>query len=345
MSKIPVAILGATGMVGQRFIERLSNHPYFEIIALAASSTNVGKKLIEIVHPQVALKIAPSILKMPIVPCLPNFPCRLVFSALDAQVAGEIEKDFLEAGYFVISNARNFRTDPLVPLLIPEINPDHLALLRLQSTKGKILTNPNCSTIGLSLAIKPLIDHFGIDALFVTTLQAISGAGYPGVSSVDILDNVIPYIEGEEEKMESEPLKIFGTLSNDRITPATLPISAQCNRVAVQDGHLECISIKLKNKATKEELIEAWNGFRGLPQTLELPSAPLQPLIYLEQPKSPQPKFHRDLGSGMSVAIGRLRKCPLLDYKFVILSHNTIRGAAGSTILIGELLAKEGYFN
>jgi aspartate-semialdehyde dehydrogenase len=270
-------------------------------------------------------------------------PCRIVFSGLDATVAGEIETEFARAGYVVISNSRNHRFDPDVPLLIPEVNPEHLELIRRQPYgKGCIVTNPNCSTIGLVLPLKPLHDRFGIEALHVVTLQALSGAGYPGVASLDIVDNAIPYISGEEKKMQSEPLKILGNLYKGEIEPAKIKISAQCNRVAVVDGHLECVSIKFERPVTDVEIIECWESFKSEPQTLDLPTAPACPIHYFTEPAFPQPKLHRNIDKGMAVSVGRLQKCAVLDYKFVVLSHNTIRGAAGAAILNAELMLKKG---
>lgn len=340
--KIPVAILGATGVVGQKFIELLNDHPWFEIIALCASKQSANKPLKEACHLHHPYAINETIQNLVVQECIPNIPCELVFSALDSSCALEIEQAFANAGYTVISNAKNHRMHPLVPLVIPEINPDHLNLIHHQTTKGKIITNPNCSTIGIALALKPLIDQFQVHALHVTTLQAISGAGYPGVPSHDIIDNVIPFIKDEEEKIETEPLKIFGNYSNQSINPFELKISAHCNRVAVQDGHLACVSLSMGKKASLEEIQLAWMEFAGLPQKLNLPSAPKRPTFYHHDEKAPQPKFHRHLDKGMQVAIGRLRQCPLLDIRFTLLSHNTIRGAAGSTILIGELMKAQG---
>jgi len=228
-------------------------------------------------------------------------------------------------------------------LLVPEINPDHLELVRFQKFgKGAIVTNPNCSAIGLTMALKPLIDSFGVTQVHVVTMQALSGAGYPGVASLDILDNVIPYISGEEEKMETEPLKILGSLEKGSVRFAEMKISSSCNRVAVQDGHLECVSIKLTRSTAPDEIKKAWNSFSSEPQQLQLPMAPEHPIYYFEEPNYPQPKIHRDLDKGMAVSIGRLRTCALLDYKFVLLSHNTIRGAAGGAILNAELAVKKG---
>lgn len=340
--KIPVGILGATGSVGQQFIHLLRDHPWFEINALAASERSAGKKYKEAVNWFLSSPIPENISNMEIKPCDPMLPCRIVFSGLDASVAGEIETDFARAGYIVISNARNHRFDEDVPLVIPEVNAGHLDLTKKQKYgKGCIVTNPNCSTIGLTIAIKPLFDIFSIESLHVVTFQALSGAGYPGVSSLDIVDNVIPYISGEEEKIQKETKKILGILDDNHIKPASIKVSAQCNRVAVIDGHLECVSIKLKEKTSETDIIEAWRSFMAKPQELALPTAPLKPIYYFTEPAYPQPKLHRNLDKGMAVSIGRLQKCPVLDYKFVLLSHNTIRGAAGTAILIGEMMNSE----
>jgi aspartate-semialdehyde dehydrogenase len=342
--KIPVGILGATGMVGQKFVELLSNHPWFEIVALAASERSEGKKYGEAIRWMMAAPLPPDLFNTTIQPCHPNLPCKIVFSGLDASVAGEIEKEFAEAGYIVISNSRNHRMAPHVPLLIPEINDNHLELVKTQRfANGMIVTNPNCSVIGLTMALKPLVNQWGIERVHVVTLQAVSGAGYPGVPSFDILDNVIPFISGEEEKVETEPLKILGSLQNGSIQPYQMKISAQCNRVAVMDGHMACVSVKLQHPASAHDIIHAWQSFSGEPQALQLPMAPQTPIIYLHDEKHPQPKLHRHLDKGMAVSIGRLRKCPLLDWKFAILSHNTIRGAAGCAILNAELMLKKGY--
>jgi len=338
MQKIKVGILGATGSVGQRFIELLQNHPWFEISAVAASEKSIGKSYREAVNWLMSTPLPEHIGRMIVQPCTPTLPCEWVFSALDSSVAGEIESAFAKAGYVVHSNARNHRMSSDVPLLVPEVNAEHLELLTRQSFgNGKIITNPNCSTIGLTLALKPLQDHFGIEAVHVVTMQAVSGAGYPGVSSLDILDNVIPLIRGEEEKLETETLKILGRMHNGQVEHERFKVSAHCNRVAVHDGHLECVSIKLKKRAKREELISAWRNFRGKPQELALPLAPLKPIHYFEEEHFPQPKLHRNVDKGMAVCIGRLRECALFDYKFVLLSHNTIRGAAGGAILNAEL--------
>lgn len=340
--KIPVGILGATGSVGQRFVELLAHHPWFEIVSLAASEKSVGKTYGQAVNWLMPSPLPKKIAEMKVEACTPNLsqkrPFSFVFSSMDASVAGEIEADFVKNGYTVVSNARNHRMNPAVPLLIPEVNASDLDLLKTQNLfggTGKIVTNPNCSTIGLCLALKPLQDRFGLECVHATTMQAISGAGYPGVASLDILDNVIPFIGGEEEKMETEPLKIL----NDIL----LKISAQCNRVAVTDGHLINVSVKLKNRPSKEEMIEAFQSFTSIAQELALPFAPLNPIHYFTENHYPQPKMHRNLDKGMAVSVGRLRDCPLFDYKFALLSHNTIRGAAGGAILCAELMAKTGH--
>lgn len=344
MNKIPVAILGATGMVGQKFVELLAAHPWFEIIALNASDRSVGKRYADAMKWAMPTPLPEKIANMPVRACLSDIPCEIVFSGLDSSVAGEIEERFAEAGYKVISNSSNHRMDPQVPLLVPEINPSHLELIRHQSYgSGAIITNPNCSVVGLTMALKPLIDQWGIEAVNVVTLQALSGAGYPGVPSLDIMDNVIPFIANEEDKVEKEPLKIMGALNGREIVPYPMQLSAQCTRVAVSDGHLACVSVKLKKKADVPDILAAWKRFKGIPQQLKLPSAPQHPIIYLEDERHPQPKLHRSLASGMAVSIGRLRSCPLFDWKFVVLSHNTIRGAAGCAVLNAELMAKKGY--
>lgn len=338
--KIPVGILGATGMVGQKFIELLSDHPWFEIVALGASDRSIGKSYSEASKWRMNSPLSTKFSETSVQACHPNWPCQIVFSGLDASVAGEIEENFANAGYFVISNSRNHRMHPTVPLMIPEVNSDHLQLLHQQTfRKGKIVTNPNCAAVGLATALKPIHDRYQIEKIHVVTLQAVSGAGYPGISSFDIIDNVIPYISGEEEKIETETLKILGKFENGQIQPASITISAQCNRVPVMDGHMACISIQTKKRASEADILQSWEEF----SSLDLPSAPLSPVMYLKDETHPQPKLHRDLGDGMSVSIGRLRKCPLFDWKFAILSHNTIRGAAGCAILNAELMVKQGY--
>ncbi len=341
--KIAVGILGATGSVGQKFIQLLEDHPYFEVAEVAASERSAGKTYAEATHWFLPNKIPEKIKGLKVKSCEPSLDCRLVFSGLDASVAGEVEENFARAGYIVVSNSKNHRFDPYVPLLIPEVNADHLELLNKQEyTTGKIVTNPNCSTIGLVMAIKPLLDDFGLKQLNVVTLQAISGAGFPGMAGLSILENAIPHIGGEEKKIETEPLKILGRVGEKGIEMLNLPISAQCNRVPVIDGHLLSVQVSLERKAKWKEVIASWQQFRGEPQRLKLPSAPGLPIHYFEEADYPQPRLHRNLENGMAVSIGRLRECPLFDYKFTVLSHNTVRGAAGGAILCAELMKAKG---
>ncbi len=341
--KIPVAVLGATGSVGQKFVQLLSRHPWFEIKALAASERSAGRPYGEAANWQMPAMLPPEIAGMTVGKCTPDLPCSIVFSGLDASVAGEVEADFANHGYLVISNCRNHRMQQDVPLLIPEVNSEHLGLLKLQEfAGGKIVTNPNCSVIGLSMALKPLDIHFGLEAVSVVTLQAISGAGFQGRKEMNIEDNVIPYIKGEERKIETEIMKILGTFDGEKIEHRSFNISAQCNRVPVSDGHLQCVSVKLSKPATEEEIISSWKGFEADVQKMKLPTAPEKPLHYFTEENFPQSKLHRDLERGMAVSIGRLRKCPLFDYKFTLLVHNTVRGAAGCAILNAELMTKLG---
>ncbi len=341
--KISVGILGATGSVGQKFIELLSDHPWFEIKELAASESSAGKNYKNAVDWFLPAPMPEQVTEIEVKKCEPNLNCKIVFSGLDSSIAGKIESDFAKNGYVVISNSRNHRMDKDIPLLIPEINPEHIELIKKQKYgEGFIVTNPNCSTIGLSLALKPLLDNFGIDSVNVVTMQAISGAGNPKKINLDIEDNVIPLIKGEEEKMETEPLKIFGELNLDEISFADFQINAQCNRVNVTDGHMETIQVKLKKAASKNEIINSWRNFSSEPQKLKLPSAPKHPIHYFDEEDFPQPKIHRYIENGMAVSIGRLRPDKFFDYKFVVLSHNTARGAAGGAILCAEILkAKE----
>ena len=341
--KIPVAVLGATGSVGQRFVSLLADHPWFEPVVMAASERSVSKRYDQAVHWIQARPLPSRLAALTVQPCRPSRHVRLAFSALDAAVAGAIEEEFAQAGCMVVSNASSHRLDPTVPLLVPEVNPDHLELTSGQPFgAGAIITNPNCSTIGLVMALAPLHAAFGLAAVQVTTLQAVSGAGLPGVPSMEMIDNVIPYIGGEEEKMETETLKILGALSGSTIEPASFPISAQCTRVGVIDGHTECVSVKFERAATLDEVRAAWNGFVSEPQQRQLPSAPAKPVHLLTGDDGPQPRLHRDLERGMAVSVGRLRPCNVLDIKFVTLSHNTVRGAAGGAILAAELAVARG---
>ncbi len=341
--KIPVAVLGATGSVGQKFIELLANHPWFEINELCASDKSAGKKYQDSVDWFLSSPLPDSVKNIPVNECKPILKSKVIFSGLDSSVAGNIETKFAKSGYIVISNSKNHRMDEDVPLLIPEVNHDHLSLIKKQKYGGGvIITNPNCSVIGLVIALKPLADKFGIKSINVTTMQAISGAGHPRVVKLDIEDNVIPLIKGEEEKVETEPLKILGNLKNEHLEFEDFKISAQCNRVNITDGHTECVQINLKKKASKQEIIDAWKSFSSLPQELKLPSAPLKPIQYLDQENLPQPKYQRNSDKGMTVSIGRLREDSIFDYKFVVLSHNTVRGAAGGAILCAELMNAQG---
>lgn len=343
--KYRVGILGATGAVGQKFVEMLDGHPWFEVTALAASARSAGKPYREAVNWIGSRPIPEDLADVEVVEGKPGLACDFVFSGLTASVAGEIEREFAEAGYPVISNARNYRMHDDVPLLIPEINPNHIALIDRQQWGGGgfIVTNPNCSTVGLVCALKPLVDAFGVEAVQVTTMQALSGAGYPGVSSLDALGNVVPYIGGEEEKMAAEPLKLLGALAGGRVAPASFAISAQCNRVPVLDGHLECLSVKLQRAADAEAVRAAFLAFESPIADLGLPSAPDRLFHVFDEAHFPQPRRHAALGRGMTVSIGRIRPCPVLDVKFVALVHNTVRGAAGGAVLNAELLIRRGY--
>ena len=345
MSTIPVGILGATGMVGQQFVSLLADHPWFRVAWLGASQRSEGKPYREAAAWRLSTRLSGDVANMVVENASPGRAPKLLFSGLDAAVAGDIEAAFAQAGHVVVSNARNYRMEATVPLLIPEINADHLALLSAQAAarkwSGRIVTNPNCATIVISMALAPL-RQFGLSAMTVTTLQAISGAGYPGVASWDILGNVIPFIGGEEEKIESETQKILGCLAGDHIDRHQVVISAQTTRVGVQNGHTAAISVRLDQRPPLEAIVDAWRSFKGKPQQLDLPSAPAAPLEYLTEPNRPQPTLDVDRGKGMTVSIGRLRPCPVLDCKFIALGHNTIRGAAGAAILNAELMHVEG---
>ncbi|MDR3726576.1 MAG: aspartate-semialdehyde dehydrogenase [Terracidiphilus sp.] len=344
-TKYPIGILGATGMVGQRYIQLLENHPWFEVAWLAASDRSSGKPYGEAAKWRLDTPLPERIANMTVAAAEPEGAPKTIFASVDAAIAREMEPKFAAAGCAVLSNSSAFRMAPNVPLVIPEVNAEHLHLIEEQPSRkqsgGYMVTNPNCSTIGLVMALKPLQERFGIEQIFVTTMQAISGAGYPGVASMDILDNVVPYIGSEEEKMEEETLKLLGTLQGHAVTPLAARISASCNRVAVVDGHTESVSIKLKKPATREEILAAWAEFNPLAGQ-GLPTAPEPPVFWVPQPDRPQPRLDRNRGKGMAVTVGRLRPCGLLDWKFTALSHNTIRGAAGATILNAELLASLG---
>jgi aspartate-semialdehyde dehydrogenase len=349
VKKIPVGVLGATGAVGQKFVKLLEGHPWFELTELAASDRSAGRPYHEAVTWRQVTAIPDGVKNVIVKPCEPGLECRVVFSGLDASVAGEIEEQFAAAGYLVVSNSKNHRMEDDVPLLIPEVNPEHLDLIKVQRKRrgwdGAIVTNPNCSVIGLVLALAPIHRAFGVKRLIVSTMQALSGAGYPGPSAIDLVGNVVPFIGGEEPKIESEPLKLLGTMNGDAVTFASMKISAHANRVAVEDGHLECVSVEFERKASIEDVAQAIERFTGEPQRLKLPFAPERPVILTRATDRPQPRPDRDAGEGMSAVVGRLRECPVFDVRFLVLSHNTIRGAAGAAILNAELMHATGYFD
>lgn len=355
MKKIPVGILGATGMVGQQYLQLLANHPWFDVCFLASSELSAGKTYAEAVSGRWHMN-------MPIPERFLNFPvhrldeiepakrsCGFVFSAISNEAAKIYEERYAENGIPVISNAAYHRQSADVPVLIPEVNPEHAQIIPIQKRNrnweiGFIVAKPNCSLQSYMIPLFPLHQQFKVTRLIVTTLQAVSGAGYPGVSSLDITDNVIPYIANEEEKSEQEPLKMWGHIRGNCISSNNnIVISAHCNRVPVLDGHLACVSVQFEQKPNKEEILNIWKTFNGLPQQLQLPSAPDHSIIYLDESDRPQPRQDRNAGNGMSVTVGRLRDCPLFDYRFVALSHNTIRGAAGGGILNAEFLMQQGY--
>lgn len=348
-NKIPVGVLGATGAVGQKFVKLLENHPWFDLTELAASHASAGKSYNDATVWRQYTPVPDRLKDKVVKPCEPNLDCRVVFSGLDSSVAGEVEENFARAGYIVLSNSKNHRMDEDVPLLVPEINPEHLGLIKTQRERrawsGAIVTNPNCSTIGLVMALGPIDRAFGARRAIVTTMQALSGAGYPGHSAIDMLGNVIPFIGGEEDKVETEPRKIMGKLEGGEIRFADCQISAHTNRVFVEDGHMECVSVELERKASPDEVARALTDFTSLPQELKLPSAPERPVIVMSERDRPQPRFDRDAGDGMSAVVGRIRPCPVFDIRFVVLSHNTIRGAAGAAILNAELMKVQGYFD
>jgi aspartate-semialdehyde dehydrogenase len=338
--------LGATGTVGQRFVQLLEGHPDFEVAALAASDRSQGKNYVEACSWKLAGDIPASVRNIRVSAPEPPLDCDIIFSSLPGEMARATEEAFVRAGYPVISNSSAFRMDEDVPLLIPEVNHEHLSLLDAQRKrfggKGFIVTNPNCSAIGVVLPLAPLQSRFGIEAVVVTTMQAISGAGYPGVASLDITDNLFPFIGGEEPKVESETRKLLGRIKGEHVEDATFPVSAQCNRVNVTDGHTAAIRVKLARKATVEEVAEAMASFTSLPQELKLHTAPAQPVIVRSEPDRPQPRLDRDAGRGMSVSVGRIQTDNVLDFKFISLSHNTVRGAAGAAVLNAELLIAKG---
>lgn len=342
---LDVGILGATGMVGQQFVRLLAGHPWFKTAWLGASERSEGRTYGEAMKWRLASDPPKDVLGMRVEPCTPGNAPRILFSALDANAAQDIEPAFAGAGHIVVSNARSFRMEPSVPLVIPEVNSDHLGLIARQRRErgwsGAIVTNPNCSTVVLSVVLAPL-RQFGLARVMVTTLQAVSGAGYPGVPSLDILGNVIPAISGEEEKMESETQKILGTLERDAISAHSVVVSATTTRVPVIDGHTESVSMQLEQRPSLGDVRAALESFRGRPQELRLPSAPPAPIVYLEQADRPQPRLDVERDNGMAVTVGRLRPCSILGTKLVALGHNTVRGAAGAAILNAEMMVAEG---
>jgi aspartate-semialdehyde dehydrogenase len=348
--KFKAGVLGATGLVGQRLVSLLANHPWFELTEVAASERSATKRYAEAARWHLDTPIPERARDLIVKPLGPTLDCDFVFSALDSSVAGPAEEEFARAGYPVVSNSKNHRMAADVPLLIPEVNAAHLDAILVQQknrgySSGFIVTNPNCSTAGLVLVLKPLADAFGLEKVFVVTMQAISGAGYPGVSSLDIQNNVVPFISGEEEKMESEPQKLLGKWDGKRFIDAGLGLSAHCNRVSVVDGHMECVSLSLKKIASLHEVREALRSFEVDAALAALPSAIRHPVIVLDEEARPQPRRDVNAGNGMASVVGRVRECPILDVKLTLLSHNLVRGAAGAAMLNAELLAARGFFN
>jgi len=345
MAKLRVGILGATGTVGQRMLQLLDDHPQFVVTALAASDRSQGKPYPEACAWRLPGDVPAAARRLTVREPEPPLDCDVVFSSLPTDVAGPVETRFARAGYPVVSNSAAHRLEDEVPLLIPEVNPEHLAVLDACRATGRgfIVTNPNCSAVMIALALAPLAQHFGVSAVVVTTLQALSGAGYPGVASLDIVDNVVPFIAQEEEKIERETRKILGRWTGERVEPAAWPVSAQCHRVNVVDGHMAAVRVQLERPAEPAALRAAWAAFSALPQQLRLPSAPAHPILVRDEPDRPQPRLDRDAERGMSVTVGRIARDAVLGHRFVVVSHNTIRGAAGAAILNAELLMARGY--
>jgi aspartate-semialdehyde dehydrogenase len=343
-TRIEVGILGATGMVGQHFIKFLLGHPWFDLKWLGASDRSAGKKYRDAMTWHLGV-VPDSVADLVVEDCKPGNAPHLLFSAMDASVATDIERAFAAAGHAVVSNSRNHRMESDVPLLVPEINPEHLKLVpcqqRARGWRGQIVTNPNCSTVVLTMGLAPL-KRFGITKVIATTMQAVSGAGYPGVASMDILGNVVPFIGGEEEKMQQETQKILGEFRGDHVEPLAAKVSAHCNRVPVVDGHTVTVSVELSSKPAEADLRAAFDTWSGVPQQRDLPSAPKRPVIYMEEANRPQPRKDAERERGMAAFVGRLRACPVLDYKFIALGHNTVRGAAGAAVLNAELIRSEG---
>lgn len=348
-NRIPVAILGATGNVGQRFIQLLQDHPWFRVAELVASERSAGKKFEDATVWRLGDDIPDAVRGLTVQDYNADLQSPLAFSSLPSDVAGDIEGRLAAGGAAVLSNTATHRMDVDVPLVIPEINPEHLDMIETQKAnrgwKGFITTNSNCSTMHLALTLKPLQDAFGLKKVLVTTLQAVSGAGYPGVPSLDMIDNIVPYIPTEEDKMESEAMKMLGGFANGTFTGADFVLSAHCNRVPVRDGHTECASVTLGSDPSVEEVIEAFTSFRGQPQEMGLPSAPKRPIVVRSEDNRPQPALDRDTENGMASVVGRVRPCPVLGMKYVLLGHNTVRGAAGAGVLNAEMLKEKGLLN
>lgn len=342
-ARIPIGILGATGVVGQRMVRLLADHPWFRVAVLTGSERSAGRPYAEVVRWVQSGAVPSEVRRIEVARSEPMAGVPLVLSALDAEAAGPIEEAFAGAGVLVVSNAQSHRMDPNVPLVVAEVNPGHLALLEVQGhpSGGGIVTNPNCSVIGLALALAPLHRDFGVERAHVVTLQAISGAGLPGPAAMEMLDNVIPYIPGEEEKIESETRKVLGRRDGAAVELADIAISAQCTRVPVTDGHMALVSVALRKGGRPADAVDALRAFRGLPQELGLPSAPRVPIHVHADPAHPQPRLHRELERGMAVSVGRVRPCPVLSLRFAVLSHNTVRGAAGGALLAAELAVAE----
>jgi aspartate-semialdehyde dehydrogenase len=339
-------VLGATGTVGQKFVRLLADHPWFDIVAVAASSGSAGRPYRDAARWRESHPMPPRVGALTMRECAPPLPGSIAFSALDAEIAGPIEQAFARAGVIVVTNSRTHRMDPDVPLLVPEVNAEHLRVMECQGETrgwaGAILANPNCSTAALALALAPLHRAFTIEQLFVSTMQAVSGAGYPGVPSLDILGNVVPFIDGEEEKIERESRKILGTLTGGTVEPAAFPLSVHTNRVPVLDGHLATVSVGFRQSVSPAQAADLLRSFRGSPAVSELPSSPIPPIEVEEKSDRPQPRLDLERGGGMAVTVGRIRPCPIFDLRMVILGHNTVRGAAGQGIQIAELLVAEG---
>lgn len=344
--RIPAAVLGATGMVGQYFVSLLANHPWFRLEALVASDRSAGKRYAQACRWLLGSDMPDIAAGLEVLPLGSDLAAGVVFSALPSNIAGPVEEDYARRGHHVFSNAANHRMDPLVPLLIPEVNHQHAAILQEQRRQkgwtGSIVTNPNCSAAVMVTALHPLHQAFGVKKVLVTTMQAMSGAGYPGLSALDMLDNALPYIGGEEGKLESEPAKMLGTYEDGAIRYAGIAVSAHCNRVMTRDGHLECVSVTLGAAPSLDDIAETFRSYTSLPQQLNLPTAPQPPIVLRTEPDRPQTRLDRDTGKGMAVTVGRLRECPLLGIKFVCLGSNTMRGAAGGSVLNAELLKAQG---